>query len=340
MSVFTPVLGAGPHKDRPFPRYAADYFRQVREQYQILIEQRGIAPPPSVASLLERVDQALAAATDDHDRGRRLRQTVTWADVFALETATIYAMDATQLAAALWTVRLRYREVAGQDAYAEYLRGPISDTTKSLEAIRADVLSLCDRMRYLYTFVPTKEAQRNHVARLMLGFMLVLIVAAGLYYSHVWQSRPFALSEPLMMVLLAGSVGGFISIQQRLQQPSTTDPLFKELELAVSGLDTLVAPVLGAIFATVLYLVFVAHLVSSDVFPGFACAPTPTGSQPHDLASFVSCTFPQDASAWAKLAIWAFIAGFAERFVPDVLTRLAATGSTALQRGGTPVPTK
>ncbi len=336
MSILTPILGAGPHKDRPFPRYAADYFQQVREQYEILVQEGGSVPPPLVRALLARIDAVLAEATGDKDRRRRLHETVTWADVFALETATIYALDDAQLAATLWTVRLRYREVAGQDAYAEYLRGPVSDTTKSAEVIRADLLSLCNRMRYLYTFVPTKEAQRNRISRTMILFMVAVIVLAGLYYKFLWHAQqPFSLSEPLMMVLLAGGVGGFISIQQRLQQSTGVDPLFKELELAVSGLDTLASPILGAVFASVLYLVFVAHLVTGDLFPTFNCGTVPPPAAP-DFASFSHCTNPLSAADWAKLAVWAFVAGFAERFVPDVLTRLAAAGSAATQRDATP----
>jgi hypothetical protein len=338
MNILTPILGVGPQKDRPFPRYAADYFQQVRQQYEILVEESGAALPSVVRSLLARIDGVLAEATSDKDRRRRLRETVTWADVFALETATIYALDDAKLAAALWTVRVRYREVAGQDAYDEYMRGPVSDTTKSAVIIRADLLSLCDRMRYLYTFVPTKEAQRNRVSRLMTAVMVAAIVLPVVLYPlfrHAGWALP---SEPLMMVLLAGGVGGFISIQQRLQQSTGVDPLFKELELAVSGLDTLASPALGAVFASVLYLVFVAHLVTGGLFPEFVCGavPLPTAEPTADLAGFTHCAYPLHAADWAKLAVWAFIAGFAERFVPDVLTRLAAAGSSSTQRDATP----
>lgn len=143
------------------------------------------------------------------------------------------------------------------------------------------------------------------------------------------------MSEPLMMVLLAGGVGGFISIQQRLQQSNGVDPLFKELELAVSGLDTLASPILGAVFASLLYLTFVAHLITGDMFPAFNCG----GAQATpDFAGFAHCTVPLHAADWAKLGVWAFVAGFAERFVPDVLTRLAAAGSAATQRDATPAP--
>jgi len=34
---------------------------------------------------------------------------------------------------------------------------------------------------------------------------------------------------------------------------------------------------------------------------------------------------PATAADWAKLAVWSFAAGFLERLVPDVLTRIATT---------------
>jgi hypothetical protein len=44
-----------------------------------------------------------------------------------------------------------------------------------------------------------------------------------------------------------------------------------------------------------------------------------------DLATFLRSAGPATGADLAKLTVWSFIAGFAERFVPDVLSRLASS---------------
>jgi hypothetical protein len=43
-----------------------------------------------------------------------------------------------------------------------------------------------------------------------------------------------------------------------------------------------------------------------------------------DFNRFVKETGPADGVEFGKLLVWAFIAGFAERFVPDTLDRMVA----------------
>ena len=43
-----------------------------------------------------------------------------------------------------------------------------------------------------------------------------------------------------------------------------------------------------------------------------------------DLKTFIEQLQPENTLDWGKLLVWSFIAGFAERFVPDTLDRLIA----------------
>ena len=85
--------------------------------------------------------------------------------------------------------------------------------------------------------------------------------------------------------------------------------------------------IVGAIGAVVLYLVFAAGLLKGDLFPEFSClnAAASCGAF-HD---FVSSWAPANATANAKAIVWGFVAGFSERFVPDVLNRLGSRESKA-----------
>jgi hypothetical protein len=93
---------------------------------------------------------------------------------------------------------------------------------------------------------------------------------------------------------------------------------------------SLVPPVVGAIAATVLYITFAAGLLEGALFPKFACklmdekgaSLVPDACRTFGTA--ISDFGPATAVDYAKALIWAFIAGFAERLVPDALQTFAA----------------
>jgi hypothetical protein len=116
-----------------------------------------------------------------------------------------------------------------------------------------------------------------------------------------------------------GLVGGFVSIQQRVKNFGD-----EELELlSLSWFQILLIPVYGGLFALVLYLVFLSGFMEGPLFPHFAGPPF---SQPipstQDIAAFFSRTYPASGSDLTKLLFWSFVAGFSERFVPQILDKV------------------
>jgi hypothetical protein len=89
---------------------------------------------------------------------------------------------------------------------------------------------------------------------------------------------------------------------------------------------SLVPPLVGIIGAFVVYLLFAAGILKGDLFPEFRCL---EGHTCNDFHGFVAYWLPADAESNAKAIIWGFIAGFSERFVPDILNRM---GSETAQR--------
>jgi len=96
----------------------------------------------------------------------------------------------------------------------------------------------------------------------------------------------------------------------------------------VFGLDNAgyylwLSPLLGSIFAVVLGAMFTAGLLKGTLFPDFYIAQS-AGHQGLSFFHFTWTTLPKSGEEYAKLFVWAFIAGFAERLVQDSLDRLAS----------------
>jgi len=125
----------------------------------------------------------------------------------------------------------------------------------------------------------------------------------------------------LGLVIVMGAIGGFASMQRRLQGTGNADPLGTLIGLERGGMVVvLLSPLSGAMFAIVLYLIFTGHFITGELFPEIV---TSDGkAQVVSVLSFIRDTHVASGIDMAKLLIWSFIAGFAEQFVPDVLNRL------------------
>lgn len=118
-----------------------------------------------------------------------------------------------------------------------------------------------------------------------------------------------------------GLLGGFVSIQQRLKKFGDEELYL----LSKSWFQILLIPVYGGIFALVLYLGFLSNVIEGPLFPHFASPPfsepVPTSE---DIRNFFSQTYPATGADLAKLLFWSFVAGFSERFVPQIIDRSEA----------------
>ncbi len=112
------------------------------------------------------------------------------------------------------------------------------------------------------------------------------------------------------------------------------------------------APVLsvieGMVAAIVLHALFVSKLLQGQLFPVFGDGPdnvkvltalsAPTIGHPaenvgltHAILNFVMA-HPQSTAGFALLLFWSFVAGFAERLIPDVLNQFTEAASSASKR--------
>jgi hypothetical protein len=163
-------------------------------------------------------------------------------------------------------------------------------------------------------------------------------------------------------VAFAGIVGGCVSMLQRIQSaPSEGDALFNLASLTNGWRGLSLSPLYGGIFASLLFILFAGGILQGSIFPKIetatnsavvepapanqtaasgaaavattpekAAIPTPTPLTDTQkigilqIKDFLKETGPKDGVSFALLIIWSFIAGFAERLVPDTLNRLVA----------------
>lgn len=178
-----------------------------------------------------------------------------------------------------------------------------------------------------------KEERQIHlqlVTRKLVGLtiipLLIIFVVGYFYIDDNGSGKVYLVS----LVFIAGLVGGFVSLQQRLPSIETN-----ELKsLSSSWLSILLVPINGGIFALVLMVMFLAGLIEGAMFPKFHHFDFNAENQ--DLMTksvylWFTTTYPSSGTEIGKLLFWSFVAGFSERFVPQIIRK---TTNSATEKTG------
>ena len=131
-------------------------------------------------------------------------------------------------------------------------------------------------------------------------------------------------STAFEVATLSGLLGAFMSSLVRLYSGDSpkvlgavNQPGLKLFDIAIYSF---VPAIVGAISAGVIYVLFAAGIMEGGAFfPTFACSDSSACNSFH---GFMEAYSPKGPTDHAKLLIWCFIAGFAERLVPDKLKGL------------------
>jgi hypothetical protein len=276
------------------------YFDHVLAEYELVCSSGGI--PPRIEDVIEK---------------RKNRSEVTWGELYLLEKYVIYKQPEEVLRARLPGLRLNYRQIVGSGAYEQYLQSRQSASLDgSLAELRADAARLLDALHWAYAMAPEREQMRTSILRIIAKEVLfsVITALAIAFTLHYYFGQEQIVT--VIIVLLMGALGGFFSVQKRIEDiPTDQDPILTMFQLQNGRFSVRLAPLTGAICALILFLIFQAGLLTGAAFP--------------DMAKI-----PGAASEYGKLLVWSFIAGFAERFVPDTLDNLIPKrDARAVQKG-------
>jgi hypothetical protein len=316
------MFGRRQHSNDPtetLPDYGRRYLEHVISEYKTA---KLMSPPPAA---VEEVFKRYAAKPDS----------LTWADLCLIERALLELQPFPTIKRRAWGLRDKYREVAGSAEYNAYIASHPpneSDARTDPEEVRADLVRVLDALHWNYALFPIRERLRGAIINRIAGRILVAgLVMAGLAsWCALYDEEMLA---TMLVVAFAGCLGGFMSLQQRIGSvPSDGDPLPSIFQLGVARTTLYLAPLSGAIFAVLLYFIFLGNLVDGGLFPKiedplyFKLGYLELGAGPYTGQNF------------AKLIVWSFIAGFAERFVPDILDRLVSRANTSQAPPASPAP--
>lgn len=313
----------------PLERGRRAIVRRVRLQ-----PRRRVTGADLIAPLSEFAEALLAADPDERLILRAGRRSPSPVDQIAAAVAArlILArrMSRPELVRYLQHLQNRYLAAVGPSTYSRYHSGVPKEVFEDIEKLRAEVETISHRLRMAYAITTVRDKAVADVrAFCMIGFALGLIAIVALLGAQQFLMKQSLFLFNYVVVALAGWGGALTSIARRSNTPLAFGPLAEDPVVQASALkegrwSILFAGLMGPVFALVMLLVLMCGAVKLDgLTPSFSPVDCRIACDHPDFRIF---RFGYDLVgdfASAKLLLLAFVAGFAERLVPDVLDRFA-----------------
>ena len=298
----------------PLPDYALLYFDHLCAVFQELLTDKSTPKAQSV------LDDALR---------KRSENIISWNNLYLLDIHILKLLPMESLPNKARSSRQQFRSIVGEAAYQAYLASKPpnieeGDLCEKTPVLLADIEYLMDSiyLGHSINFLIKKTNNRivsKIVFLIILGITLILSSVVLLFDGAI---QGHSLSVPTAIFL--GGIGGLISLQERYLNLTYNDgdPIGMASRLEHSWSVVFLPAIKGSLFAFLLFMMFIADLVSGDLFPKFGTVSNGTGGVM--LLDMIGHAAPLSSADYAKLVIWSFLAGFAERLVPDTLTKLVS----------------
>ncbi|WAK01351.1 hypothetical protein [Methylobacter sp. YRD-M1] len=136
----------------------------------------------------------------------------------------------------------------------------------------------------------------------LLALSIILSLMAGSYTVPV-------------LTFIIGNIGGYVGIHRSLSALTDTEVD----QLSKSWLGLVVPSFVGGILACVLYILFISGIISGELFPEIVEDAVKEGATKPEGFEDIFHQHAKGFSEYAKLFFWAFVAGFNQKYVVDVI---------------------
>jgi hypothetical protein len=334
--------------------YNRNFCRQLKSEFASFNEKS--SPDPEACA---QFHQRLKALEDILQADAQDERQAALAELFEVEMLLLRAMPEEAIRAKAWSTRTTYRKLVGEAIYGEYLASEPSDAREDPETmVRADVIDLTKGRHWWYlNAIVMEHGMRRYQLTLkrwlvigficLVGLNLGLAIHAAHFYGgdHVLFGRAVSV---ILMTVYAGTLGAAVSIARRVKDASSvplgdTDPVIRLSTIVNGDVGIELSMIIGSTFALVLYFLCVTgvvdQIIATNLLPRFPSAcDTATDNDCNNIVRTFAGLIPVTSADLAKLLIWCFIAGFAEKLVPDILDKLAHSGEKKAQPARTLAP--
>lgn len=118
-----------------------------------------------------------------------------------------------------------------------------------------------------------------------------------------------------IIVFLIGNIGGYVSVHRGLTELKDDEVT----GLSSSWWSIVVPPIVGGVLALVMYLLFLSNILGGDLFPTFEA----DADSPKAIDSILT-QHADSMASYGKLLFWAFVAGFNQKYVVDIINSVKA----------------
>ncbi|WP_446808592.1 hypothetical protein ACH50O_15070 [Methylomonas sp. 2BW1-5-20] len=254
-----------------------------------------------------------------------------WSDICALRVAIIDHQELHELTIEEKHLKHRFKTIADDDqiqAYEDFTKAT-QDDQDSLGHLRAQAIYLAHRLYWTYSLA-TKGHQIRSCVSIMVSLLFIALLVFMFSYSHVYSAPEK--SDLLASVACFGAFGAYVSFHRRMSKLKIQNETYLSfLQLRSSYFDGISALFSGALFSVFVMVLWESNALSRVLGVVFnpelinLIVPQNTPYErgcPTSLQGLFICMSINGSIDFAKLLVMSFLAGFAEKLIPDAIDGL------------------